>query len=479
MKSLRVLTINLFARYLCPLEGHLYKPREHTDVNDDQLNFQLLSMTPADVTAAEEAEAPYGRADTCLVMGPLWHKALRNLEPNVEHKARDLDCLFIEQFYSNPCFDDMCEMTVGCPGATLRYHRNFKAANSNIICNMAAIKECPIGISKTQGAPVVDFSFVRDPTNRFVSAYTEIEFRKSITPLNLFTPKPHWREELGSQARARSFFLDLLMTQRIERMPPFHNGDEILFHSFSMVGAFKRAGAKVMGTLGSFEEGWQQFVKLAGVNVSFNESCFPHPHGTHPAWNPRIDKNVKLSMAYLLSQDRSVLQALHCAILLPDFVCLGYKSAMQPGECESAGYTLQGKSWNQTVAEIRRVHCPEGIQLMGGGGPYSHARNTPAVSKPARPSRCKETHAAQMMLMETSSPSAVHSCFDDDDDVLGEGIGVQSQEITEPIQLVQQDEQQKERKKVSLLSRARSRLAVMDPSKDKTENATFKHSETQ
>ena len=177
---------------------------------------------------------------------------------------------------------------------------------------------------RRRNASHLTFTFVREPTARFISAYGEISCR-SIFEANadehyMRHGVSHLRLPHGSTHRFRAFMQDLL------RGADMLDGE----HAFASVGALE-VGVDFIGRLERFDDDWARLLALLRLpaDTAFNRSAGVHASSADPTRN-------RAAAAAVLREDAGVAAAV-CLLLLPDYACLGYEL---PGAC---------------LAEVRRL----------------------------------------------------------------------------------------------------------------------------
>ena len=202
------------------------------------------------------------------------------------------------------------------------YWRIYKAANDAIRKNLDALsKTKSILISKIphkipQNSFI--FTFVRDPVDRWVAGYNELEHRwiernyniSDVCSTCLF---PQFK--LGSHERVWAFLHDLLVT------PQFAGLFEIE-HVFPQTSGFHRVGKlDFMGRIERFDEDWNILLTkyIKRPEYQWNASL-----GTHES---SLDTAGTKKAASALVQTSNAFKEILSLLLFFDYSCLGYSES--------------------------------------------------------------------------------------------------------------------------------------------------------
>ncbi|CAK0889215.1 unnamed protein product [Prorocentrum cordatum] len=256
------------------------------------------------------------------------------------------------------------------------------------------------------------FTWVREPALRFVSGYSEIEYYFTIGEPYFFydfvlhSPQQReryrpghivgqakracvgcsfWDDAVNSSARAKQFVLDFL---KVGMRPEF-----LWRHIFPQVAQanvfFDAAGPlDFVCHLESFERGWEFAGMMINRQLSpFNRSCRDTGYsGSGSGFEPRETMNNAIFGTEDVSSETcaadgkgseacrtggsggasDVAKSLGCALLLPDYVCFGYKNIVEPADCVAAGFADSVQQWEEIQLAVRREICPGVRRWIGG-----------------------------------------------------------------------------------------------------------------
>lgn len=171
-------------------------------------------------------------------------------------------------------------------------------------------------------------------------------------------------ETANTSSRARAFLHDVVNLRLSDAW--------LWKHVTSMIGPVaeytKQTGRPMalIGHLESFDSDWARLQKLMQTRVklpAFSRNCMGHNYsstlGTFTA--RKFLKDVVYPDGDTqegATQDLQNARALHCAVLLPEYVCFGYDNSITPGQCVEAGYAPSLQSWNTITDTIRDNFCP-------------------------------------------------------------------------------------------------------------------------
>eukprot|EP00927_Polykrikos_kofoidii_P081130 TRINITY_DN7829_c0_g1_i3.p1 TRINITY_DN7829_c0_g1~~TRINITY_DN7829_c0_g1_i3.p1 ORF type:complete len:382 (+),score=40.92 TRINITY_DN7829_c0_g1_i3:180-1325(+) len=356
----------------------------------------LQLPTPLRSDSGERANASMSKDDdVCDVMGGLWRRAAEIFQIDY----RDDDCMLLRKFYGfSPVV--MEGWQIGDSG--INYMPIWKNANNAIRCNLGLATAASEG-RYIIGAPA--FTFVRDPVSRFVSAFSEINFKAN----NCVVGGDFQRYPLDSTERARTFLSDLLGFRL--------NFDcWVNYHVFSQLGPLSSVPVPLnyVGRLENFEADWLALGDLIGQRMpDFDSTCSLHEstdassgYPPRDAMNsalgedlqPQVETPPELSRLPLLftvpppalsgprsphtdeilwaneanrvgsmrsfaSSMRQVFDvggatvALACSVLLPDYVCLRYALPVTDDACVEAGFATSVDEWRWKVEKVRETFC--------------------------------------------------------------------------------------------------------------------------
>lgn len=227
-------------------------------------------------------------------------------------------------------------------GPNASYIRIWKCGNNALMGNIDAYYNANMSFTVAAAPPgMCTYTFVREPMERFASAYNEVEWRfinESITIKDPFPDSTFHTYPLGSAARVRAFVSDLaefrlFKSMYYKRLPSFYDEQlrgDVLHHIFPMSGVLAHVPhLEFVGRLSSFWEDWHAVKQLCGLQqirtfvpyLGDHESSLD-PYGTYAA------------AAKVLSEDCTVYCIMY-HILVADFMCFDYKPSPRCG-CASA-----------------------------------------------------------------------------------------------------------------------------------------------
>lgn len=286
------------------------------------------------------------------VMLPFWLEASSQLGFVLgQNKSRV--CSFLAQFYNT--YFQVQKWQIA--NTTFSYIRLWKCANNAIFCNLQRLAHDPTVVGSDNDVSSLSFSFVRDPLSRFVSAYAEINFQLYRQHGCTRQSASFLEYPLNSHARAKAFIKDVL------------NGNMnpecwISRNVFSLLGQLRQyaklhAPIDFVGRLESFERDWDRLQSVSGVYFSsWDSGC-----GLHAATNDTSIHSDRKAMSEVIHTQGNFLLALHCAVLLPDYECLGYIGAIDKHKCVEAGYAASLREWDAAVDRMRSLLCPDIVTL--------------------------------------------------------------------------------------------------------------------
>eukprot|EP00927_Polykrikos_kofoidii_P081131 TRINITY_DN7829_c0_g2_i1.p1 TRINITY_DN7829_c0_g2~~TRINITY_DN7829_c0_g2_i1.p1 ORF type:complete len:362 (+),score=32.96 TRINITY_DN7829_c0_g2_i1:92-1177(+) len=309
----------------------------------------------------------------CETMDMLWTRAAQIL--NVNYVA---DCTSLYQFY-NSSWAHMKSWHIS--DKTINYMPVWKSANNAISCNLDNAASFGGGFYEP-GFP--GFTFVREPLERFVSGYSEINFKAYDCQVGGdFQTYP-----LDSTERAKQFIADLLGSR-------FNRECWVPYHIFSQLGPVHTAPSHLdyIGRLENLENGWLAVGGLVGITMPpWDSVCGAHPStDAESGFAPRdamgslltnisqlaessepslVSESLASSIASLAdmeslsivsaeSQMRRFLDVsgaglvLACSVFLPDYICFQYPLPVTEEQCVGAGFASSVDEWRWKVEEIR------------------------------------------------------------------------------------------------------------------------------
>lgn len=233
--------------------------------------------------------------------------------------------------------------------ATVAFERIWKNANNAIRCNLdvlqqrAAASQHQAESSRNSNRTQLHFAMIRHPLERFVSSYSEAEYRNSAV-------YPFISKE--GVDRARAFVLDLIKGSFVA------DGDAFM-HMRVQISTIQMYQPQYVWQLSNMSEAWQAIQDAVGVESPWLDSC---GSGTHPMTDKNSKNAYRAYMQSFVDEDANVRLALTCAVLLPDMVCLGYE--IDEAACVSAGFADSIGSWKQITATVKTAHCPTEVHFV-------------------------------------------------------------------------------------------------------------------
>ena len=241
----------------------------------------------------------------------LWNRARKLLdlavadgEALVDPKQKDV----ARRFYTQCGLQNLALMN----GNSV-YVRIPKNGNNNIRCNLASFpgeQEELKCLRQVDGLKLVSsgvkvWTFVREPISRFVSGYTEVEFRNRDDP----KVQEHFKHKLGTKERFREYVVSMLDGHRVHA----------IFHTYSQSWIGTTFPVLNAGKIENMEEDWSSLQVWLGLRAlqPFNKNCSTHPTSSDPLATSAAARQA-------LEEDPALLNAL-CALLLPDFLNFHYQ----------------------------------------------------------------------------------------------------------------------------------------------------------
>jgi len=295
----------------------------------------------------------------------LWRVAFSLLGGTV---VQEISCPHISMMYVPTCLQpESCvsrfkhideareEESTGCQcnridtyaRATVAFERIWKNANNAIRCNLDVLKQRAAASqhqaesSRNSNRTQLHFAMIRHPLERFVSSYSEAEYRNSaVYP---FTSKE-------GVDRARAFVLDLIKGSFVA------DGDAFM-HMRVQISTIQKYQPQYVWQLSNMSEAWQAVQDAVGIESPWLDSC-----GTHAMTDKNSNNAHRAYMQSFVDEDANVRLALTCAVLLPDMVCLGYE--IDEAACVSAGFADSIDSWKQITATVKTAHCPTEVHFV-------------------------------------------------------------------------------------------------------------------
>lgn len=193
------------------------------------------------------------------------------------------------------------------------YVRIPKNGNNNIRCNLEGFPGEAEDLKclhqheglKLVGSGVKVWTFVREPISRFVSGYTEVEFRNQNTE----KIQKRFKHALGTKERFREYVVSMLEGRRVHA----------IFHTYSQSWIGTEFPVLNAGKIENMEEDWDSLQVWLGVRAPkpFDKACSTHPTSRDPL-------GTTAAAHQALHEDPALLNAL-CALLLPDFLNFHYE----------------------------------------------------------------------------------------------------------------------------------------------------------
>jgi len=293
------------------------------------------------------------------VLQPLWQTAAGMLNATTV-----ADCIWLDNFYAT----DFAQVsTWAFPSANISYIPEWKVANTAIRCNLdtahAAVQAPALGHGK-----IFSFTMVREPLDRFVSGFSEINVQDVGHFCKFLRPSSYELEALDSPKRALAFLHDLVAGNVARDC-------WVNWHVFSMLGPLRfpsklKGGMPYLCKLEDFEQQWRLISEKAGVEFpAFDHACGAHKTSSQQDYPPRsnMQKTVSLYLAnrrsraasMVLHQDPVARAALVCSVLLPDYVCFGYALPDGADMCVRARFATTMAAWEQVTSLVKAMLCPE------------------------------------------------------------------------------------------------------------------------
>lgn len=193
------------------------------------------------------------------------------------------------------------------------YIRIPKNGNDNIRCNLmdwpGEGNDVPC-LNRTEGlrlstSGVKLWTFVRHPISRFVSGYTEVEFRNQGDP----KVQAKFMHPIGTKERFREYITSMLQGRKVPQ----------IYHTFSQSWLGTQFPIITAGKIESMNNDWLAIQEWLGIAQpkSFNKECNTHPTSADPLGTTAVAKLA-------LEEDPTLMQAL-CVLLLPDFLNFEYE----------------------------------------------------------------------------------------------------------------------------------------------------------
>lgn len=215
------------------------------------------------------------------------------------------------------CFSSGSSIT--SPPLNARYVRVYKAGNDAIRENMEKLggkrRVLPRGRGTRIGANDILFTFVREPAERWVAGYHELETRWfDENPINLTDKCPTCifpKFKQGSKERVWAFLHDLLALKL--------NSMSEIEHVFPEAGILSRVPRMdFVGRLENFDKDWKVLLHdhLQRPNYTWDSSLGKH----NSSMDPFYTKKAGLD---LLQHDQGFTGILE-TILFKDYLCFGY-----------------------------------------------------------------------------------------------------------------------------------------------------------
>ncbi|KAG1672601.1 hypothetical protein FOA52_002081 [Chlamydomonas sp. UWO 241] len=299
------------------------------------------------------------------------------------------------------------------------YVRQPKVGNDNIKCNLQMTPGFPSGVlTREQTRPEIHsielgrdagleafqcqdavvigsatplFTYVREPISKFISAYSEIEFRNVIEK-NTTYGFDYESETLGSPQRFAVFVRWLLrgrmwtQAKRREEHAGMKDvlGETEMYHMMLSSGMFKwlakpGIGKIYVGHLESLEDDWSATLSTFGLGPRpLDRTLCQHPSSSD-------ELGTKAGAMAALEADPALQRAL-CWILLPDFAAFGYEL---PPAC--SGLSVHGRGGagckGPTEEAVGGLVARMQVADDGSGSGTAHAHNPCKPSGQGRSSK--------------------------------------------------------------------------------------------
>lgn len=306
-------------------------------------------------------------SSTCELMLPLWQVAAESLGQNGSSR-----CDFIEDFYEQSIEDGKPELTndfnfppyslqqiVIRKCASSEMHANLRDAQAHLDMdtsfenvNFSKVRDPDEG----QFLENVSFAMVRDPMLHFVSGFSQIQYWAEHCPDETVT----FKGAADDSEAAMAFVHDVL---NMNLDPTCW----VNIHIYSMLGPLRKYNAEhgeiqFVGRLENFDEDWATVQVLVDHTFPPWQPDLASHRETDGAsgFSPRTAMESTLTDAGKLDTlHPTVVLALGCSILLPDYVCLEYPNPVTDRDCVEAGFALSSQAWHDTVSRIKNNMCPQ------------------------------------------------------------------------------------------------------------------------
>lgn len=218
-----------------------------------------------------------------------------------------------QQIVANQFYTKCALMSRSLLDGNALYIRIPKNGNDNIRCNLmnwpGEGEDVPC-LNSTNGLRVSTtgvrlWTFVRDPISRFVSGYTEVEFRNQNKP---------WVQEkfthpIGTRERFREYITSMLQGRKVPE----------IYHTFSQSWVGTQFPLITAGKIESMDNDWLAVQEWLGIlqPKPFDKECNTHPTSADPLKTSAVAKLA-------LEEDPILMRAL-CVLLLPDFQNFAYE----------------------------------------------------------------------------------------------------------------------------------------------------------
>ena len=229
-------------------------------------------------------------------------------------------------------------------GARLTYVRIFKCANDAFHAHVLAWAR---GAGAGAGRATTRFAFSREPVDRFVAAYAEVEMRLSercaldagaLDLLGAFYAS-------AAPGRVRAFIADFLLTDRLGRYRTFwSDGDDrgtrlleeaVFEHVWPQASFVAPLALDFVGRLETFDADLARLGARAGTTLAWDPTL--GVHGDRPN-EKRAAAAAKVAARAAIATDPGVVGAL-CYLYFGDFAKFGYDL---PARCRALPVTTLG-----------------------------------------------------------------------------------------------------------------------------------------
>jgi len=403
------LLYSLLLTHACLVEEDECKTKDHASMlqvsaKASQFGDTSGERTQRDVSSSVGVlQAKLGSKDSmCQVMLPLWRAARKDIKDSSDNTG----CNGLAAFYGfEPRPEDVKPTHSSASPAALDLQRQvkqyfplhfvavYKCANTEISCNLQRMLSGLLtkqlmnpsveellekGLDPLSMSTALSFTFVRDPMARLLSGYSEVESWLQLGEPKIYhelhPKKPsgqvlqkaitscHARncsfvsEAVNSSARARAFLRDLL-NLRLSGAWLWKHVSSMLAPVTSYISKTSRP-LDMIGRLESFDADWARLQNLLNVEFPpFKRDCHAHSYS-----NSQGSFSARNFLSGVIANvEGGYTRALHCAVLLPEYVCFDYFNPVAAEDCVSGGYASSLQAWNVIVKNVVQQFCPSGV----------------------------------------------------------------------------------------------------------------------